>query len=55
MRPDDEPFPTCHCGGGLFGASILTIKEMVQSGKVTDMPLMPSAIRGAINLRRAGD
>lgn len=50
---DDEQFLTFHCGGGFFGASILTIKEIIQYGQVTDIPLMPGEIRGVINLRGA--
>lgn len=50
---DEEQFLTFHCGGGFFGASILVIKEIIQYGQVTEVPMMPQEIRGVINLRGA--
>jgi purine-binding chemotaxis protein CheW len=37
----------------LFAVGILVIKEIIQFGQLTTVPLMPSYIRGVINLRGA--
>ena len=50
---DDEQFLTFHCASGFFGVGITRIKEILQYGQVTDVPLMPGEIRGVINLRGA--
>lgn len=34
-----------------FGVSILRIKEIIECGKLTTVPMMPDFIRGVINLR----
>jgi purine-binding chemotaxis protein CheW len=36
-----------------FAVGILGIREIIQFGELTEMPLMPEAIRGVINLRGA--
>lgn len=51
--PDDEQFLTFHCAGNLYGISILQIKEIIQFGMVTDVPMVPPEIRGVVNLRGA--
>lgn len=51
---DDLQFMTFHSGGGFFGASVLILKEIVQHGQITAMPLIAGAIRAVINLRGAG-
>lgn len=38
-------------GKELFALGILTIKEIIQYGQITTVPLMPAHIRGVINLR----
>jgi purine-binding chemotaxis protein CheW len=38
-------------GGEVFALAILNIKEIIQYGDVTEVPMMPSFIRGVINLR----
>ncbi|MBI3229005.1 MAG: purine-binding chemotaxis protein CheW [Burkholderiales bacterium] len=38
-------------GQELFAIGILAIKEIIQFGQMTTVPLMPSYIRGVINLR----
>src|SRR5690554_2098109 len=38
---------------GLFGISILHIREIIEYGEVTSVPMVPSYIQGVINLRGA--
>lgn len=40
-------------GGELFAIGILNVKEIIEYGQVTEIPMMPSFIRGVINLRGA--
>ncbi|HAT33766.1 MAG TPA: chemotaxis protein CheW [Janthinobacterium sp.] len=40
-------------GGELFAIGILSIKEIIEYGGVTEVPMMPASIRGVINLRGA--
>ncbi|KAF7597948.1 MAG: chemotaxis protein CheW [Candidatus Dactylopiibacterium carminicum] len=40
-------------GGELFAIGILSIKEIIEYGKLTTIPMMPQHIRGVINLRGA--
>lgn len=49
----DEQFLTFFCAGNLYGVSILRVKEIIQYGEVTDVPMMPAEIRGVVNLRGA--
>ncbi|MBK1673094.1 hypothetical protein CKO35_07190 [Ectothiorhodospira shaposhnikovii] len=37
--------------GDIFGIGILNIKEIIEYGKVTSVPMVPDFIRGVINLR----
>lgn len=39
--------------GEMFAIGILNIKEIIEYGSLTDIPMMPSHIRGVINLRGA--
>lgn len=50
-RTADEQFLTFLCAGNLYGVSILRVKEIIQYGEVTDVPMMPPEIRGVVNLR----
>lgn len=34
-----------------FGIGILAIKEIIEYGNITELPMMPAFVRGAINLR----
>ncbi|MDH5545721.1 MAG: chemotaxis protein CheW [Gammaproteobacteria bacterium] len=34
-----------------FGIAILNIKEIIEYGSITEVPMMPEFVRGAINLR----
>ena len=38
-------------GGEMFAVGILNVKEIIEYGKLTEIPMMPSFIRGVINLR----
>ncbi|RBH68154.1 chemotaxis protein CheW, partial [Xanthomonas oryzae pv. oryzae] len=40
-------------GGEMFGLGILGIKEIIEYRVPTDVPMMPPALRGVINLRGA--
>lgn len=40
-------------GGELYAIGILSIKEIIEYGKLTTIPMMPEHIRGVINLRGA--
>ncbi len=40
-------------GGEAFAIGILVIKEIIEYGGLTEVPLMPAYIRGVINLRGA--
>ena len=40
-------------GGELFAIGILCIKEIIEYSSLTEVPMMPPAVRGVINLRGA--
>lgn len=40
-------------GGEVFGIGILFIKEIIEYSSLTEVPMMPAAVRGVINLRGA--
>ena len=40
-------------GGESFGIGIMAVKEIIEFGSVTEVPMMPASIRGVINLRGA--
>jgi purine-binding chemotaxis protein CheW len=40
-------------GGEVFAIGILAIKEIIEYGGLTEVPMMPESIRGVINLRGA--
>ncbi|QJE01193.1 purine-binding chemotaxis protein CheW [Massilia forsythiae] len=40
-------------GGEAFGIGIMAVKEIIEFGNVTEVPMMPPSIRGVINLRGA--
>jgi purine-binding chemotaxis protein CheW len=37
----------------MFGVAILNVKEIIEYGSITEIPMMPRFIRGVINLRGA--
>ena len=51
--PGDEPqqYLTFLCHGATFALSILCIKEIIEYGPLTPVPMMPAWVRGVINLR----
>ncbi|MBN8441057.1 MAG: chemotaxis protein CheW [Thauera sp.] len=52
---DDSPqqYLTFSLGGEVFALGILNVKEIIEFGKITEIPMMPAFIRGVINLRGA--
>jgi purine-binding chemotaxis protein CheW len=46
-------FLTFMLDGELFGISILDVKEIIEYVDITEVPMMPSCIRGVINVRGA--
>lgn len=54
-RQDDTPqqYLTFLLGGEMFAVGILNVKEIIEYGTVTGIPMMPPFIRGVINLRGA--
>lgn len=52
-EPDHTQYLTFMLGGESFAIGILAIKEIIEFGGVTEVPMMPACIRGVINLRGA--
>ena len=52
---NDTPlqYLTFSLGGETFALGILNVKEIIEFGNVTEIPMMPDFIRGVINLRGA--
>ena len=48
---EDQQYLTFLLGGEMFAIAILNIKEIIEYGSLTEVPMMPSFIRGVINLR----
>lgn len=48
---DTAQYLTFLLGGEVFALGILNIKEIIQYGELTEVPMMPAFIRGVINLR----
>ncbi|MBC7416217.1 MAG: purine-binding chemotaxis protein CheW [Herminiimonas sp.] len=53
VQPENAQYLTFSLGSELFAVGILVIKEIIQFGQLTTVPLMPAHIRGVINLRGA--
>lgn len=54
--PGDEgaqQYLTFVLGGEMFAVGILNVKEIIEYGSVTTVPMMPAFVRGVINLRGA--
>ena len=51
----EEPkqYLTFTLGGEMYGVETLSVKEIIEYGQVTEVPMMPPSIRGVINLRGA--
>jgi purine-binding chemotaxis protein CheW len=50
---DQQQYLTFNLGGEIFAIGILAIKEIIEYGNLTEVPMMPDFIRGVINLRGA--
>jgi purine-binding chemotaxis protein CheW len=50
-KKEQHQFLTFLIGGEPFAISILVIKEIIEFGNLTSVPLMPDFIRGVLNLR----
>ena len=48
-----QQYLTFTLGGEMFALAILNVKEIIEFGTVTEIPMMPGFIRGVINLRGA--
>lgn len=48
-----EQYLTFALHGEMFAVGILNVKEIIEYGKLTEIPMMPAFIRGVINLRGA--
>jgi purine-binding chemotaxis protein CheW len=48
-----QQYLTFMLGGEVFAIGILHIKEIIEYGQLTSVPMMPEFIRGVINLRGA--
>ena len=48
-----EQYLTFTLHGEMFAVGILNVKEIIEYGNLTEIPMMPSFIRGVINLRGA--
>jgi purine-binding chemotaxis protein CheW len=53
LRGSDAPsqYLTFALGGEMFAVGILNVKEIIEYGHLTEIPMMPAFIRGVINLR----
>ncbi len=50
---DPRQYLTFLLGGEMYAVETLSVKEIIEYGKVTAVPMMPASIRGVINLRGA--
>jgi purine-binding chemotaxis protein CheW len=53
IERDQQQYLTFNLGGEVFAIGILAIKEIIEYGNLTEVPMMPEFIRGVINLRGA--
>src|SRR3989338_6444370 len=52
-KPQIQQFLTLRTGSDLFALPIEHIREIIEFGGLTEIPLMPAFLRGVINLRGA--
>ncbi|HMV07223.1 MAG TPA: chemotaxis protein CheW [Accumulibacter sp.] len=50
---EPRQYLTFTLGGEMYGVETLSVKEIIEYGQVTTVPMMPASIRGVINLRGA--
>ena len=48
---ESEQYLTFMLGGKIYGLAIINIKEIIEFGEVTEVPMTPDFITGVINLR----
>ncbi len=48
-----QQYLTFLLGGEMFALAILNVKEIIEYGNITEIPMLPGYIRGVINLRGA--
>ena len=48
-----QKYLTFSLGGEVLNLSIIYVKEIIEFGQITEIPMMPAFIRGVINLRGA--
>ena len=53
ITEEQQQYLTFLLGGEMFSIGILNIKEIIEYGSLTTVPMMPDFIRGVINLRGA--
>jgi purine-binding chemotaxis protein CheW len=53
VATDHAQYLTFMLGGEAFAIGILAIKEIIEYGGLTTVPMMPECVRGVINLRGA--
>jgi purine-binding chemotaxis protein CheW len=53
MPVRNNQYLTFSLGGEMYGLAILNVKEIIEFGQITEVPMMPAAVRGVINLRGA--
>ena len=51
--PDVQQYLTFALGSEMFAVGTLSVKEIIEYGQMTVVPMMPGFIRGVINLRGA--
>src|SRR5512135_1737229 len=51
VEAESQQYLTFSLGGEMFAIGILNIKEIIEYGNLTEVPMMPDFIRGVINLR----
>lgn len=51
LMQEQQQYLTFMLGQEMFAANILSIKEIIEYGQLTEVPMMPGFVRGVINLR----
>ena len=51
MGSEIQQFLTFLLSGEMYAVGILNVKEIIEYGQLTEIPMMPAFIRGVINLR----
>jgi purine-binding chemotaxis protein CheW len=53
INQEESQYLTFLLGGEMFAIGILAIKEIIEYGNITTVPMMPTFVRGVINVRGA--